>query len=134
MEFIHLLYTLYFSVLAGETIKELTDELRYDTSQTSIDFVTFPTPQHTRPPTQKHSSLHRDTTPSIMSFNGNTSRTPEVPSHVPIIFTQDSGITSSFDRSAPSVSSYSLSTDVGSSASNYGAIALDPASEVSCWV
>ena len=66
-----------------------------------------------------------------MSIHGNTSNTPEVPSHVPIISTQDSGITSSFDRHALSVSSYSLSTDVGSSASKYsGATALDPASEV----
>ncbi len=105
----------------------------YDTSQASVsDFVTFPTPQQPRPSNYKHLSLRRDTTPSRMSSNSNASKISELPSHVPIISTQDSGITSTLDSKLRSPSEFSLFTDPGSSVSKYaGATASDIGSEVS---
>ena len=101
----------------------------YDTSQTNVsDFVTFPS-QHSRPP-GRHHSLNRDTTPSKMSSYSNASTISDVPSHVPIISTQDSGITSSFDSKQRSPSGFSLSTDPGSSVSKHMAAASDAGSEV----
>ncbi len=104
----------------------------YDTSQASVsDFVTFPTPQQPHPSNYKHLSLRRDTTPSRLS-SSNVSTISEVPSHIPIISTQDSGITSTFDSKLRSPSEFSLFTDPGSSVSKYvGATASDTGSEVS---
>ncbi|XP_064390018.1 mucin-2-like isoform X3 [Halichondria panicea] len=102
----------------------------YDTSQASVsDFVTFPTPQQPHPSNYKHLSLRRDTTPSRLS-SSNVSTISEVPSHIPIISTQDSGITSTFDSKLRSPSEFSLFTDPGSSVSKYvGATASDTGSE-----
>lgn len=102
----------------------------YDTSQASVsEFVTFPS-QHSRPPPTRHHSLSRETTPSRMSSYSNSSTISEVPSHVPIISTQDSGITSSFDSKLHSPSGHSLCTDPGSSVSKHMATASDTGSEV----
>ena len=88
----------------------------YDVSQTSTDFVDiFPPANLPRPLTSSnHLSLRRNAPQNPNSFNSSTNIS-EDPSHVTIVSTQDSGITSTFDGQLRSASGYSLSSS-GSSA------------------